>query len=107
MTARRRLKNRRASQTFDFESQGQKFACTASLFDSGEVAEIFLSGAKASSQSDVNIRDAAVAASLAFQHGCPIETLRHALLRDAHGRACGPLGEALDLVADGLRGGTS
>ena len=34
----------------------------------------------------------AVAASLALQHGCPLEVLRHALLRDAQGNAASPLG---------------
>ena len=42
---------------------------------------------------------AAVAASLALQHGTSLETLRRALLRNPHGVASGPLGTALDLVA--------
>jgi hypothetical protein len=38
--------------------------------------------------------------SIALQHGVPLETIRRALLRDASGRASGPLGVALDLIAD-------
>jgi hypothetical protein len=48
----------------------------------------------------VNARDSAVAASLALQFGCPLETLRRALLRDAHGVASSPLGVALDIIAE-------
>jgi hypothetical protein len=100
MTARRRLPNRRVSETFDVASQGLRFTCTASWFADGRLGEIFLSSTKPSSQSDVNVRDAAVAASLAFQFGCPLETLRRALLRDSQGYASGPLACALDLLAE-------
>jgi ribonucleoside-diphosphate reductase alpha chain len=43
--------------------------------------------------------DAAVAASLALQHGCNIDTLRQALLREENGSAAGPLGMMLDILA--------
>ena len=55
--------------------------------------------AKINSHADVMAGDAAVAASLALQHGTSLETLRRALLRNSHGVASGPLGTALDLVA--------
>jgi hypothetical protein len=61
---------------------------------------VFLTNSKPSSQSDVNARDAAVAASLALQFGCPIDVLRKALLRDPRGVASSPLGTALDSLAD-------
>ena len=41
-----------------------------------------------------------IAASLALQFGCPLETLQRALLRDAHGNASTPLGASLDLTAE-------
>jgi hypothetical protein len=66
MTARRRLPERRASQ----------------------------SGA------GILASDAGVAASLALQYGCPLETIRKALMRDERGFATGPLGVALDLVSE-------
>ena len=99
MSTRRRLQNRRASMTFSVEVGGLKYTATISRFPDGRIAEIFLSNTKPSSQSDVNARDSAVAASLAFQFGCPLETLRQALLRDPNGNAASPLGAALDLVA--------
>jgi hypothetical protein len=45
-----------------------------------------------------NARDAAVAASLALQFGCPLEILRRALLRDSQGRPSTPLGAAIDAI---------
>jgi hypothetical protein len=100
MGARENLLNRRASTTFDLEVAGLRYTATISRFADGRVAEIFLANSKPSSQSDVNARDSAVAASLAFQFGCPLETLRRALLRDSHGAAASPLGCALDVLAE-------
>ena len=99
VSTRRRLQNRRASLTFNIDCSGLKYTATISRFADGRIAEIFLSNTKPSSQSDVNARDSAVAASLAFQFGCPLETLRQALSRDPNGNAASPLGAALDRVA--------
>ena len=98
ISVRHRLPDRRASEQFNFECNTLKYTATISRYPDGRLAEIFIANNKPSSQSDVNARDAAVAASLALQHGCPLETLRRALLRDARGKAASPLGEALDLV---------
>ena len=103
MTDRERLPNRRASTSFSFEVGGLHYTATISRFADGRVAEIFLSNTKLSSQSDVNARDSAVAASLAFQFGCPLETLRRALLRNPSGEAASPLRRALDLIAAGAQ----
>ena len=46
----------------------------------------------------LNFGDAALAASLLLQHGCPVETLRRALTRNGDGSASGPLAHALDLL---------
>ncbi len=99
MTVRRRLSNRRASTTFAFRWASMEFVATISCFDDGALAEIFLTNGKVNSQADTAARDSAVIASIALQHGVPIETLRRALLRDSQGRASGPLGVALDLIA--------
>jgi hypothetical protein len=101
MSQRRRLPNRRANQSFSLLSQGQHYSCTVGWFADGTVAEVFLTNGKADSQSDSNARDAAVAASLAFQHGVSLDVLRHALLRDARGNPSTPLGAALDIIAKG------
>ena len=99
-TARQRLANRRPSSTFAVECNGLQYTCTFSRYGDGRIGEIFLTNTKPSSQSDVNARDAAVAASLAFQHGCSVDELRRALLHDAHGNASSPLGAALDKIGD-------
>src|ERR1700731_1192855 len=95
---RRRLPNRRMAETFQFEVAGLKYTCTFGKYPDGRLAEVFLTNHKAGSQSDSNARDAAVAASLAFQFGCPLQTLRRALLRDGQGRPSTPLGAALDII---------
>jgi len=102
---RLRLPARRASETFDFQCNGLLCHATVSFFSDGPLAEIFLSTAKAGSHSDSAAKDSAVVASIALQYGVPLETITHALLRDATGRAASPLGRALDLIAEqGVRG---
>jgi ribonucleoside-diphosphate reductase alpha chain len=97
---RERLRNRRRSETFAFDLHGLRYLASFSRFDDGRVAEIFLQNHKPASQSDANARDSAIAASLALQFGCPLDVLRRALLRDAHGNASTPLGCALDIIAE-------
>lgn len=96
MTQRQRLPNRRPTETFEVESQGLKFTASIGRFSDGRVAEIFLQNHKAGSAAGINAQDAAVVASLALQHGVPLDVIRRALMRDSHGRASGPLGTALD-----------
>jgi hypothetical protein len=100
MSNRERLANRRASELFDIEVGGRKYRCTVSFYGDGRLAEIFLSNNKAGSDSDCAARDSAVVCSLCLQHGVPLETIRKALMRDSQGRPNGPLGAALDLIAD-------
>ncbi len=99
--ARTRLPNRRPSETFALECNGLSYLATISRFHDGRLAEIFISNAKAGSHSDAAAKDAAVVASIALQHGVPINVIRHALLRDSRGRASSPLGCALDVIAEG------
>ena len=97
--ARTRLPNRRANETFNVECSGLSYTCTISQFTDGRVAEVFLSNHKNGSHADTAARDAAIACSIALQHGADLETIRNALCRDARGKASGPLGAALDIVA--------
>jgi hypothetical protein len=102
MTVRRRLPNRRSSETFDFEANGLFCCCTVSHYADGTLGEIFISNAKVNSHSDAAAKDSAVVASLALQHGVPLDVIRHALLRDARGAASSPLGVALDAIKQGV-----
>jgi ribonucleoside-diphosphate reductase alpha chain len=83
--ARERLPNRRASETFELRAAGMDYRATVSRYTDADGAA----------------RASAVVASLALQHGVPLDTIRHAILRDTGGQASGPLGTALDLLAEG------
>jgi hypothetical protein len=96
MSDRRRLPDRRPSITFDVEAFGLRFTVSASPFDDGTTAEIFIQNHKCDSAAGIMASDSAIAASLALQYGCPSETLRKALSRDARGNPSGPLAAALD-----------
>jgi hypothetical protein len=48
--ARRRLPNRRASESFVFELEGLRFTATVSRFDDGRVSELFLNNHKHGNQ---------------------------------------------------------
>lgn len=98
MPNRARLDNRRLSETFGFECEGMKYTATISRMSDGGIAEVFLNNHKINSMADVNARDAAVVCSIALQFGTPLEVIRHALMRDVKGKACGPLGVALDII---------
>jgi len=100
MTARTRLPNRRASESFTFEVYGLRFTATVSRLADGRIGELFLNNHKAGNQSDTNARDAAIILSFALQHGADINEIRRALCRDSQGRALGPVGAALDLLAE-------
>ena len=95
---RQRLKDRRPCESFDLEVAGQRYTATIGRHADDTIGEIFLQSHKPGSQSDSNARDAGIAASLALQFGCPLETLRHALLRDSHGWPSTPLGAAIDIM---------
>jgi hypothetical protein len=97
---RQRLANRRPAETFEIEAAGLRYTCTVSRFSDGAIGEVFLQNHKPGSQSDSNARDAAVAASLALQHGCPLRVLQKTLLRDSQGRPSTPLGAAIDIIAE-------
>ena len=96
---RTRLPDRRASETFSLECAGLEYIATISRFDDGRLGEIFLTNHKAGSAADTAARDAAITCSLALQFGADLETIRKALCRDGLGKANGPLGVALDLIA--------
>ena len=93
---RKRLPDRRPSETFDVESCGLRFTVTASRFDDQRLAEVFIQNHKADSTAGIMASDAAIAASLALQFGCPAEVLRKAFKRDGQGLPLSPLAAALD-----------
>ena len=98
-TTRQRLPDRRLAETFELEVGGLCYTATIGRFADGRVGEIFLSNHRANSAADTNARDSAIVCSIALQFGADLEVIRRALCRDSHGRASGPLGAALDIIA--------
>jgi ribonucleoside-diphosphate reductase alpha chain len=96
---RRRLPNRRPSEIIAFSHDGHPYSGSVSRFDDGTVAEVFIDAQKISTQMGAQARDAAIAASLALQHGCPASALREALERNPDGTAVSPLTHFLDIVS--------
>jgi hypothetical protein len=96
--ARESLPNRRACETIAFERDGSRYQMTVGYFPDGRTGEIFLNHDRGDSMLDVLTSDAAILASLALQHGCPLETITHALKRDSRGVAASPIGAALDRI---------
>jgi len=93
---RSRLKDRRAHWLFRFECDGQSYTGGIGRFEDGRIAEVFINGTKVGTAAETNAQDAAIVASLALQHGCPVETIQHALARS--GGATGPLAMLLTKV---------
>jgi hypothetical protein len=96
--ARQILPNRRQTQTFRFDHEGQRYFGSVSRFKDGRPAEVFLDAGKPGAAIQAIARDGAVFVSLALQHGCPLETLRKAITRLDDGSAAGPFGKLLDIV---------
>ena len=93
------LPNRRLAETFELEFAGLRYTCTVSRFNDGRLAEVFLNNHKSNSAADTSARDSAILFSIAVQCGADPEVIRRALSRDSQGRASGPLGTALDVIA--------
>jgi hypothetical protein len=103
MTARERLPNRRACESFEFRHAGHPFTLCAGFYANGRIAEIFLSSHKPGSPIEAIARDAAVTVSIALQFGADIETIRTALTRDHDGGPAALLGAAIDKLAEAPR----
>jgi hypothetical protein len=84
----------------DFEHDGFQYTAGLGFFETGELGEIFINvPGRSGTAIEVVARDAAILASIAFQHGASSEVIRRALTRNGNGSASGPLGALLDLIA--------
>ena len=103
MSTRRRLPDRRRSETFSFVNPGDNlhYVASASYFADGRLAEIFVTNHRGGSHADHAAKDSAILASIALQFGAPLEVLRGAVLRDDKGRPVTAIGAALDVLAEG------
>jgi hypothetical protein len=99
MTDRAILPTRRESDRIKFEFSGIKYYGTIGYNREGQISEIFLQAGRIGSGIEAIARDTAVAASLAFQYGCPVDVMRNAVTRLDDKSPAGPLGEFLDMIA--------
>jgi hypothetical protein len=88
------LPNRRVADVRSFTHEGRQWTATFGFFANGQLAEVFLD-TKPSPLADM-AQDAAILASLCFQHGVDLDVVRHAIA----GRG-GPLAAALALIKGG------
>jgi hypothetical protein len=95
---REMLPTRRSHWLYRFECDGQVYTGGVGRFPDGRIAEVFINGAKVGTAAETSAQDAAIVASLALQHGCPVETIRHALARSGGGG--GPLVTLLNQIAE-------
>ena len=107
MTERHRLANRRALETFAIEHEGQRYKVSLGrelvCIDRGRfgpVMEVFVNAQQVNSAADVLASDGAILMSLLLQHGCPVETINHAMKRNPDGSPSSPLGRAAALIAE-------
>jgi hypothetical protein len=96
---RARLPDRRLAETHEVEHAGLRYKVTFGFFSDGSPGEAFISNHKAGNASDVAARDAGILLSLLLQHGCTLETISHAVSRNADGSPSGIVGAVLDLIA--------
>jgi hypothetical protein len=102
---RRRLPDRRCSETTEIEFGGQRLAAMVGFDPAGRPAEIFLSTPKVGSALAAILADAAVVISIALQHGIPAGELRKSVGRIPEAidgppvAAASPVGAALDLLS--------
>lgn len=87
------LPQRRGADVVTFNHAGRKWTAAYGYFEDRRLGELFIDAPKESPIADA-ARESAILASLCLQHGCSVETIRHAL----DGRDAGPIGAALALL---------
>ncbi|MGU3495916.1 hypothetical protein ACLBXM_17890 [Xanthobacteraceae bacterium A53D] len=98
---RHRLEARREHDVLSFDHDGIPYTAGYSRFAHGGVSELFMNAGKVGTSLDAMTRDASILLSLLLQHGVKMEDIRPAMTRNGDGRASGPVGAFLDLMADG------
>ena len=112
-STRQRLPNRRPARTESLEVAGQAFTATVGFDpETGQPRELFLDASKRDSMFGAMLNDAAVAISVALQHGIPAAALAKSVGRLPAGPVApagldhapgqkvpaSPIGAALDLL---------
>jgi hypothetical protein len=99
-SGRRRLANRRPHEVREIVFAGIRYRVGLGRFDDGEIAELFINvPGKVGTDLEAHARDAAIVASIAFQHGVGVDVLRQALTRTGNGCPGSVLSHVLDQIA--------
>ena len=96
---RQRLPNRRPAQRLTFWFKGLEYSCGIGYYSNGDYGEIFISCGKSGSDAQILMLEAAVLASLLFQHGGKAKELHSAMPKTDRGEPEGPIGTLLELLA--------
>jgi hypothetical protein len=99
MNERNILPNRRYADTMGFEWMNKRHTITVGYYmPSKKMAEVFINMNKAQSGTELEAiaRDGAILLSIAFQHGCDISTIHHAITRTQQGEPCTVIGAVVD-----------
>jgi hypothetical protein len=89
------------AETFELRhgNMNATFMITLGRYPDGTIGEVFISGAKAGSEFEAIARDGAVLLSIALQYGVPLETIRHAITREANGNPSTIIGAVVEQIA--------
>lgn len=100
MTDRNTLPARREAQTFDLThgNLNTRFTVTFGYYETQQLGEIFISGAKAGSEVEGVARDGAVLLSLCLQYGVPTDTIKSAVTRNPDGTPSTIIGSVVDQI---------
>jgi hypothetical protein len=98
MTDRRRLPDRRRNESYDERHGNHLWHVTVGFYPDDAPGEVFLDsyGAKVGSELEAHAHDLAILFSLGLQYGVPIDTIAHALLREADGSPSTVIGAVAD-----------
>lgn len=99
------LPNRRYGETFELTHGGQNavFQITTGRYPAAQnhrVGEVFICGSKSGTAFEAVARDGAILLSLALQHGVALETIKHAITREADGAASTIVGAVVDKLIE-------
>ena len=97
MTAREAPPRRRPQLSFAFVRNSIRFIGSIGFSPAWKPIEVFLSCEKTAEVEALG-RDAAILISLALQHGCDFDTMRHAITREETGVASTLIGQLLDEI---------
>ena len=105
MTAREPLPNRRYCETVKLRHGNGRAAyhVTIGRYEDGRLGEIFISTNQVGTAIDAMARDLAVLISLSLQHGCALETIKHAITREANGEPATIAGAVVDKLLEPRR----